>query len=460
MENWHFTPIAILYILAAIIAFSLSIFVGKLRDVRGKRYFRLLTFFSGIWTLGYMLFIFSTDVSIKLFMIRVEYLGIICSAVFWLFFVLSYTNSDNWLTIRMKILILIIPVITYIQILTFQHHNFFYTDYNFFESNGLIVSETKQGHGYYLWIAYSYFLLLTGGIILIRSIFNMPTKYRRQIISIVAVLFVILIPNFLFVIDKNILDPYDPTSLSFVIVGILFFMLIYFDNFLSIVPVAYNLVFKSTRSAVIIINQNGLILDLNPSAEKIFNIDQRDAVGSSVLKHIPNFEHIYNNLINNEEFRGEIDLAHKNKYYDLISAALKDYKKRVIGRILVFYDITERKRAIHELDAYARTVAHDLKSPMSSIYGFAQLLSDSSNLNEEEKRCSENISDGIMKMIDITDGLLLLSQVRNQEEVEIESVDIGKLVNRAVERLDDLIKKYKCEIDIAVNWPSVVGYPI
>jgi PAS domain S-box-containing protein len=460
MNNWHFTPIAILYFIAAAIAFALSFIVWNMKDVNGKKHFRYLTFFSGFWTISYTMMFFSTNASIKLILLRFEYLGVICAVLFWLFFVISYTNSDNWLSRPIKILILIIPIFTFIQVLTFQQHNFFYISFDFVESNGFLVTNKVYGPGFYIWIFYSYAVMFSGCFILLRSILKMPLRFRRQLFPMIASIFVVLAPNFLYITGNNPIEPHDPTCLSFVIVGFLFFMLIYFDNFLNIVPVAYNLVFRSTKSGVIIINENGLILDVNPAAEKIFDMDQQEVVGSSVFNYLTDFKEAYDSLRNNQEFRVELDFAHKNRYYELISASLKDYKKRILGRILVFYDITIRKRALHELDAYARTVAHDLKNPMNSIYGFAQLLSNSNNLNDEEKMCSDYIYNGILKMIDITDGLLLLSQVRNQEEIEIETVDTGKLLRKVTERLESLIEKSQCEIVIADKWPLVLGYPI
>ncbi len=168
-----------------------------MKTVNGKGYFRFLTLFSGIWTLGYMLSVFSANIEVKLIMLRVEYIGIICADIFWLFFVISYTNSDNWLTKWMKGLILIIPVLTFIQVLTFQYHNFYYLSYEFIEENGMIITDIEYGPGFYIWIFYSYAILLTGGVILIRGILNMPEKFRRQAVYIIFVLSIILIPNIL-----------------------------------------------------------------------------------------------------------------------------------------------------------------------------------------------------------------------------------------------------------------------
>jgi len=456
MNFWQFTPFAILYFIAALISFSLSIFVWKMRDVSGKKYFRFLTLFIGIWTLGYTLMVFSANIGMKLIMIQVSYLGLICSVVFWLFFILSYTNSDSWLTKWTKGFIFIIPIITFIEILTFQYHNFYYRSYEFIEIDNFIFFKKEYGPGFYIWVLYSYSLLIIGGIILIRGILNMPTKFRKQVIPIVIILITIIIPNILYILKINPIAPYDPTCLSFVLVGIIFFFIIHYDKFLNIVPVAYNLVFNSTKSGVIIINEQGLILDINPSAEQIFNSYQKEIVGTDILDLLYDYKAIYEKLLKNQE----VNIEKNNKHYEIITASLNNYKKKIIGRILVFYDITKRKEALNELDAYARTVAHDLKNPMNSALGFAELLKVSQDLSSDQKLYSEYIYEGIHKMHDIIDGLLLLASVRDKKDIDISVIKTGKIIDKVLNRLDRLIADTKGTITKIDTWPDCMAYPI
>lgn len=460
MNFWQFTPYAIFYFTAAAIAFSLSFFVWQMRDVSGKTYFRFLTLFSGIWTLGYTFEVFSADIGFKLFMLRIEYFGIICTVIFWLFFVVSYTNSDNWLSKWMKELIVIIPILTFIQVLTIQSHDFFYQNITYIEVNDLLVIEKDYGPGFYIWALYSYFILVVGSVILIRGIINMPIKYRRQVFPIITSLFVIAVPNILYILGINIIPPYDPTCLSFVIVGLIFFMIIHFDKFLNIVPVAHNLVFKNTKSGIIIINERGTILDVNPSAERIFSVEEKGMAGNNVLDYLVDFSDVYEHLLVDQDYRAEIKFEKNDTYFELITASLIDYKKRILGKILVFYDITERNQALYDLDAYARTVAHDLKTPMNSVLGFIQLLKEINLQDNNQKIYSQYIYDGVSKMKDIIEGLLLLARVRNKDDIDTTPIETGKIIKIVLYRLESLIKQTKGIIKKADNWPTATGYPI
>ncbi len=129
-------------------------------------------------------------------------------------------------------------------------------------------------------------------------------------------------------------------------------------------------------------------------------------------------------------------------------------------------DITERIQAaqerellIKELDAFARTVAHDLKSPLSPILGYADLLlGDSDALNEETRRAFvQTIADSAKRMGNIIDELLLLARMR-QGEVQTKPLNMATIVDDVLSRLDYMVKEYGGQIVASNSWPAAMGY--
>jgi signal transduction histidine kinase len=113
-----------------------------------------------------------------------------------------------------------------------------------------------------------------------------------------------------------------------------------------------------------------------------------------------------------------------------------------------------------ELDAFAHTVAHDLKSPLTSLVGFSQLLG-----GRFGRMSPEQIAEGLgyieqnsRKMVNIVDELLLLASVRQLEEVDIAPLDMTRIVAEARMRLDNMFTEHQAEIVIPGEWPEVVGY--
>ena len=112
-----------------------------------------------------------------------------------------------------------------------------------------------------------------------------------------------------------------------------------------------------------------------------------------------------------------------------------------------------------ELDAFAHTVAHDLKSPVSAIIGCADLLKmDFATMPHEKMcKCLHVIAQGGRKIASITDELLLLARVRVQE-MEVTRLNMASLVANVQHRLFAMIDEYRPEIILPESWPVVMGY--
>jgi K+-sensing histidine kinase KdpD len=124
------------------------------------------------------------------------------------------------------------------------------------------------------------------------------------------------------------------------------------------------------------------------------------------------------------------------------------------------YQYTKELQARNEeLDAFAHTVAHDLKSPLSPIVGLARFLEESHGMMSEEeiKESLQIIGRSGQKMTNIINELLLLSQVR-ATDVEVEPLSMKGIVAECLQRLDHMIKENEPEIVLPEKWPMALGY--
>jgi signal transduction histidine kinase/uncharacterized protein YigA (DUF484 family) len=120
----------------------------------------------------------------------------------------------------------------------------------------------------------------------------------------------------------------------------------------------------------------------------------------------------------------------------------------------------ERMQLISELDAFAHTVAHDLKNPLSIVTGYADMLAASPDIVPADDMQSylQEIADSAVKMRSIIDALLLLSTVRKSGTVTFSDLDMGHIAAEAQHRLRNLIEEQEAEIVAADVWPVAQGY--
>jgi len=120
---------------------------------------------------------------------------------------------------------------------------------------------------------------------------------------------------------------------------------------------------------------------------------------------------------------------------------------------------TELQTRNEELDAFSRTVAHDLKTPLALIIGSSSVLLEYyPTLSDEERRESlQELMQTAFKMNDIIDALLLLAEVR-QVEVPVKPLNMKAIVAEVQQRLIHMIETSGSELILPATWPVALGY--
>ncbi len=348
----------------------MSAIAWRMRPKHGATYFSLLMLTAGVWSFGYLLGFFNTSLVWKMIMLRVEYLGVTSSTVIWIIFVLTYSNYEHWLTKRSLFLLSAIPILTYITILTNQMHGLFYRAYDITTQGDLIVSFKVYGPLFYFWAGYAHLILLFGGVILVWSLFKMPEQYRGQGLLVILIVGIMFLPNFFYIMGANPFSPYDPTPLSFFIVGLLFRFLMHRYQFLDIVPVAYNVIFNNMNSSVIVIDEKERIVDMNPTASSMFENPQEQVLGKSILGIFPDYHEHKRGLENRGDTNLKIEKTIDKNVYEFQISPLKDRSKMLRGWILILYDVTIRK----QLEEKQQLLINNLQVALDEIKELSGLL--------------------------------------------------------------------------------------
>ncbi len=112
-----------------------------------------------------------------------------------------------------------------------------------------------------------------------------------------------------------------------------------------------------------------------------------------------------------------------------------------------------------ELDAFAHTVAHDLKNAINSIMGYAELLDvDFETVDAETMRISiHQIARMTHKMNNLIEEMMILSGVRSQT-ISVQPLDMAPIIAEAQQRLFFTLKDSHAELLVPARWPRALGH--
>ena len=119
----------------------------------------------------------------------------------------------------------------------------------------------------------------------------------------------------------------------------------------------------------------------------------------------------------------------------------------------------ELQARVEELDAFARSVAHDLKGPLGTLACLADLLkTDHARMSLEEQQMSlSDLARVARKLCNVVDELLLLAELR-EADIVIGPLCMAAIVAEAQTRLAPMVQDYQAEIVVPAAWPAAVGY--
>lgn len=164
------------------------------------------------------------------------------------------------------------------------------------------------------------------------------------------------------------------------------------------------------------------------------------------------------------------DVQHGESFANLIALAIDNANLHAIA----LREIAERKQAeqeLHryatelqshnaELDAFAHTVAHDLKNPLTSLLGYTEILQTSQDFISPEEALGylNDIARVGEKMTLIINGLLLLAGTRAHSAVAMQRLNMGAIVHELQIRFAQTIASSHATIVTPATWPVARGY--
>ena len=294
------------------------------------------------------------------------------------------------------LLFFIVPALSLIVLWTNDYHHLFYKTYSY-----LYLSDCEVGPYMIIHNIYSYTLLLLGVLQMIKATSKNSGFFSKQSLLIVVGISIPLITNILGTLKIIPMTVYI-TPISFAFTMLFFTLSIFKFKFLGVAPVALQTIVNRISDSYLVLNENLLITDFNSTFLKTFNLSASDIREKNILEflsthkqydmNLPKLENSLNRVKHSSEtIVFEQHFKKINKYFTVeINNIL--VKGNSLGILMLFKDITQHKldmqalkdnqdilierERLASLGQLIGGIAHNLKSPIMSISGATEGLTD------------------------------------------------------------------------------------
>ena len=221
--------------------------------------------------------------------------------------------------------------------------------------------------------------------------------------------------------------------------------------------VEFETVTENMSEGLIIINQKSTILSCNKSAVAILGGGEYNYISKSVfdLNHSKNFVDAVENAVVGKH--DETALTINNRSYMVITNPVKHFDK-ISGAVIIIIDVTEKESREELRREFSANVSHELKTPLTAISGFAEIMKDGWAKPEDYQMFALKIYNGTQRLINLIEDIIKLSRLdENKIEITKESVDMLVLAKDAAARLSSKAKDKNISVTVNGDHGNITG---
>ena len=203
---------------------------------------------------------------------------------------------------------------------------------------------------------------------------------------------------------------------------------------------------NSMNEGLVLLDDKGTTLSINAAAKKLFGVDS-NVVGRNFLTvdRSADMRHAIEKALNGKhgEFREE---RNGNEYQFVVNRTESEGK--TVGVVILCFDVTETAFAERNRKEFTANVSHELKTPLQSIIGSAELLENGLVKPEDTERFVGNIKKEASRLVALINDIIRLSQLDEDSEPATESVDLYELSKEVIEVLSVSAAKRQVNLEL------------
>lgn len=441
MEEFWIYFVAIVF--AGLLSLVLCLFsFFKLKNAPGSGYYTMVTLLSSIFTFSYAFELTSTTLNEITFWSGIEYLAMPFIPTFLLLMCFQYVGVQ--LRRRYIAILFAFPIFTVFTHHTNALHHLYYSSITLRNDTPFPVLGLQYGpffyvHSFYLFVC----LTLSIAILLLQLRKRLLQRFRLQILTMATGLFVPIVANYFYL---NNLSPYGidlgPVSMS---LSFIFHALALFSfQMFNVLPVAREQVFESMIDGVLVLNENGNIVDYNQAVLSVMPLLKASAIGRPIQELLSDDEKLGEIICQGQECDYEGRLDTKKEHYHVRFSPLVNKKGLSIGNIITFVKITERVELEEKLIQLA------IFDGLTQVYNRSYFMEQSSKIVDE---ILVNESSASLILFDL-DHFKQINDTYGHETGDKVLSQVAKLVKDSL-RPQDLLGRYGGE-EFIILLPEMV----
>ncbi len=217
----------------------------------------------------------------------------------------------------------------------------------------------------------------------------------------------------------------------------------------------FELITQNMREGLVLLDKNRNILTINSAAMRIFSTDEK-CTGNEFL--IINRRHDITSAIEKALTEGHAEIRTKlgeREYQFDISRIETDGE--TVGAVILAFDITEQADAERLRREFTANVSHELKTPLQTITGSAELIENGLVKPEDMSRFVGHIREEATRLVTLVEDIIRLSQLDEQTELPKENVSLFEVAGESCGVLRDSADKKDIALTVSGDSGTVYG---
>lgn len=215
-------------------------------------------------------------------------------------------------------------------------------------------------------------------------------------------------------------------------------------------------IIENMSEGLLVVDRKTDIISYNSSAMKLLGASKVSEKQSVLtLNRSESFRKAIDKALNG--YHNEQPMQLDGRFYELIANPVFE-GDFVAGAVIVILDVTEKEEREKLRREFTANVSHELKTPLTSISGFAEIIKNKIARPEDVERFAGNIYDESQRLIDLIGDIIKLSQLdENTMQDEMEYVDLFDIVKDVVQRLKTEADKKNITLELSIEHAPVNG---